>query len=616
MSESNFSNVKAFLNDCLTGSRDMSTIDVIPLPCGIGKSTYIIELIYNCIQQGKGIIIVTDAIDRMTEYTDRLSQYIRRNIDNYKIAVLTAETYSDEVKKLVYKPVVCMTTQRFFQMTREEIMALTAYTDGKRDTIVFDEQPYLTEVLKIDIGVLDRIDDALHSMIDNLENQDDKQWLIRQWESVTQYIKAKIAEYESQNKNEVEPYPIYHFDRESKVIEDIDKFTSLVSRFKDKLRKYDYRFDVGKYISAIVQLLEEGATFISTKKSKDKRRESEYSNYFLVLRDNRDKLLNLGAKVFVLDGTADISPAYDVDYVRMIDCKQFRRKLDNLTINLVDVRSSKGYLSNDSEKTSKIIDCLISYQNALPDKDEVLFSYDLIEKRYGIKLQSAYDYINHFGNIRGYNTYRECKNIIQFGIHRYQEVYYNLQSGFSTLCKDKGKSDHLVGLEYYKPTMIGYVLADIEQNIFRSKIRNIDCTEPIRYTIFFDYSTYPELIDAIINRYKPMGATIKMLGVPQMFTILKTKNRKTKEDTHAQKIIDWYYNLPQGIMFRAKDIMRECNLSENQYKSAKLNKAVKVILESCSTGNKGVYQVPMTKPNVGVKFTPPPQSKATPERLK
>lgn len=57
--------------------------------------------------------------------------------------------------------------------------------------------------------------------------------------------------------------------------------------------------------------------------------------------DNKNKFLSVEAKIFGLDGTADISPDYDLDYINLIDCKQYRRKLSNLNIQLIDVPTDK-----------------------------------------------------------------------------------------------------------------------------------------------------------------------------------------------------------------------------------------------------------------------------------
>lgn len=49
--------------------------------------------------------------------------------------------------------------------------------------------------------------------------------------------------------------------------------------------------------------------------------------------------------------------------------------------------------------------------------------------------------------------------------------------------------------------MYRQILADIEQNMFRSKIRNIDNEDHVTYTMFFDVKQYRPLIEMMQSRY-------------------------------------------------------------------------------------------------------------------
>ena len=529
--------------------------------------------------------MVTDTVERLTDCTDRLSNYLQRNRQH--ISLLTAETFRDEISSISYRPIVAMTTQRYFSLTRDEIIDLTAYKYGRRETIIFDEKPFFAEIIRIDIEILDSIDGILHSAIDNRDNQTDKQWMIAQWEKVCRYIKGKISYYEE--RNDGYEYTVYHYDPSCNVLDDPDRLNALLIRWKDKLRKYNYKFDAYKHIAAVLQMLTEGATFTSRKLSKKRKDGTEYCNYFLVLIDNRDKLVDIGAKVFVLDGTADISPEYNVSYIKMIDCKAFRTALDNLSINIVDVRSGKSYLSSKGIGAEQIIDCLISYQNSLPVKDQVLFTYKNLRDRYTDRLQSAYETIDYFGNIRGKNVYRECTNIIQFGLNRFPQSIYNLQSSFSILEHYNKSCICYVGQDYARDIVINSILTDIEQNIFRSKIRNQDCSDGVTYTLMFDVTGYQDLIEAIKSRYEPMGAKVNVLDSPLEFDVLKTVNRKTENSTSAQRVINYYYSLPQGSRFTRRDIMKQCEITVSQFKNAKQNNGVKRILVAAKTDKQGVY---------------------------
>ena len=86
-----FSELKTFLDEQLQhGSNNHLT--VFPLRCGIGKSTYVRHKIAETLQRGtSGLIVITDAIDRLHEYIN--ADYLERNRD--KIALLTSDTVRD-----------------------------------------------------------------------------------------------------------------------------------------------------------------------------------------------------------------------------------------------------------------------------------------------------------------------------------------------------------------------------------------------------------------------------------------------------------------------------------------------------------------------------------------
>lgn len=87
-----FNKLKAFL-DSYVNQSNHECVTVLPIRCGLGKSTYIRHKISDTLRNGSsGLIVITDAIDRMTEYVggdDILGQFIQRN--QSKIALLKRE---------------------------------------------------------------------------------------------------------------------------------------------------------------------------------------------------------------------------------------------------------------------------------------------------------------------------------------------------------------------------------------------------------------------------------------------------------------------------------------------------------------------------------------------
>lgn len=577
-----FNKLKSFL-DYHIDQKNTGCVTVLPLRCGLGKSTYIRHRISDTLRKGtSGLIVITDALDRMDEYLssdDLLGQFLRRNRN--KIAMLTSKTLSEELKTQWRKPILIMTTQRYFNLTRAEIMEYTRYSDGKRDKIIFDEKPYLIEQHQIDIGTFNDVDTALHSAIDDTVDSAEKAWIIEQWENLRDQIESVISNYESMNENQMETW---HYNHNDAMTADDNRFIDFVNRYRLKLNQFD-NSTYGS-ILAIQQLIYEGATFTSKKLSS-----GEYRKYFTVAMDNSDKLLDLGVDVFVLDGTADINPEYNLHYVNMIDCRDFLIPLTNLTINLVDISTSKNQLCKPGSHSQGIIQCIIDYLLTAPEDTNIIFTYKGIEDLF----KKDFKYVEHFGNIKGSNQFRNETSIAQVGLNRFPDTAYK-QIAYLTKLLEHDYGNRAVTKWIRKSTvenvMYLSLLADIEQNLFRSKLRNVDCTDSITYTIFLNTTAYSNLADLIRDRYgKDLGATINVVPCPPGYQVLKSKARKTDTKTKVQIVLEWLEQQPKGREFSPVDLRSECGLTKDQYKSVKKSKAVCELLTKMSTDTLGLYVV-------------------------
>ena len=424
-----FTNLKKFIDKHIKNSTNEGILDVFPLGCGVGKSQYIKYKISDCLNDGTGIIIVTDSVNRLNNYIDTdnddLAAYISRN--KTKIAILNSDNINDEVKTLDYKPIVLLTTQRYFSMTREEIAKLTEYRSGRRLVVLFDERPYLYENIRIDISVVDMIDIAIHTTLDNNVNQAEKEWLCNQWQTFITRFKAIIKELESQNKEY--QYDIW-YNKLHTITENDEEFLRLINKYRKNLNINDCT--LYKKLLAIVQMAENGARFISYKKSKstDNCSVNVYENYFSVIVDNTQKILNIGAKCFVLDGTAAVMPDYDADFVNMVDCSAFQRTFSNLTIRFVDMPyTAKNKLCGKDGHS--IIKRIKDYADSLPFDIDGVFSFKDCAKTFNEHF-AIYDY---FGNIKGKNEYNQLSNLLQVGVFRYPEVVYSDIAGMNILQK-------------------------------------------------------------------------------------------------------------------------------------------------------------------------------------
>lgn len=586
-----FQDLKAFLDDHIEQSTDTNTIDVFSIPCGMGKSQYIKYKISDCLNDGTGLIVVTDSIDRLNNYVNDddagLTQFVQRN--KSKISILTSDTITAELQTIGYKPVVLLTTQRYFQLTRDEIIALTVYNKGKRNRIIFDEKPYISELLRINIATVDKIDIALNQQLDNTVNPDDKQWLVTQWQDFIIRFKALIKEYEELNTH----YQLSFWHDKSKltyISDDDDRFHSLIEKYRQHLNAMDCT--TVKHIQAIEQIIGNGARFISFKKCKATDNGEEiniYDNFFQVLIENHDKLINVNAKVFVLDGTADLMPDYDVYFINKIDCKQFKRVYPNLTIKCVDMPNvAKSKLS--SKQGKEILKLIKSYTDSLPETPQCVFSFKGIEQ----ELSAYYPEVNHFGNIKGFNKYNQLTNIMQIGVLRYPDDAYIDIAGYTALTQQSNiilKVFTQKGFEKLRHSiMCRYIAADIEQNLFRSKIRNIDCKESVTYTIMLNCKDQSDVISILADRFP--RAKIEVIATPTIFLRAKNQQRKNKKMSVSQRVIDWLTSQEKNKTIKISDMLTALNLNYEDLKNAKKhNKAFQAILSEHQKSAKRGYLI-------------------------
>lgn len=589
--------LKQFLDTNLQKDTDLNTISVFPIPCGVGKSEYIKYLLADALQNNYGLIIVTDSVNRLNDYVsdgqnDNLIEYIQRNL--HRLSILTGETISEEIKTLNYKPIVLMTTQRYFDLSRDEIINFTSNQKYKRSKIVFDEKIYLLESKKLTVKSLNDISTALKEGLDNTVNPIDKEWLIEQYDTFNAKLQQRLNDNERENNNTNSFRREVYFDAGGlKLSEDDSRFYALIESKENnrKLRKYDA--EALKNLKAIGKLVMNGA--ITSQKIKSKKSNQEYKNYFTVVTNNIDKLIDIGAKVFVLDGTADISPEYRLKYVKIINCSQFNRDLSKLTINIVNVNTSKDKLTRKSDKTKEYIKTIINYITAQPLNINTVFTYQSIEN----KFKGKFDNIEHFGNIKGSNKYRDINNICQVGLNRWSELIYTLYANEIGICNDSDES--IVKRIYDKETIDNIrcrlILSDIEQNLYRCKIRNNDNTENCTYTLICStsekteiFENYQPLINMIKSRYEPHGAIVNVIDTPIEFKLLKANERQSKNTTGIQKFCIWLKKQPSGRLFKRSDLKNEIALTDSQFKE--LKKAG--ILNRLRTQKQGVYQIKNT----------------------
>lgn len=580
--------------DEIFAEKDDSYVSVIVGHCGLGKSLQLKYYIRYMSEKNIGIIVVTDSVARLEEYIERMPE---ENVEQYynfmnKVTLLKNEDIAMRINMAAEKPILLMTTQRFFAMTAKERSSLITYKYGKRYQIIFDEKPILCEQVEISITTLNNILSALQDGID--DEQRLKKWCVRQFKKLSKRIEQWLIEYETMGERQ---FYLWH-EGSGNMTDDDNIFMEFIDTHKRELSRFQP--DIYKYILAVKQLMYEGGIFEAKK-----RKTGEYGKAFIIMLDYRKELVNIGTKVFILDATADLSLEYDNKYFRKVTKNgEFDVALNNLQIDIVNISTSKNVFCRKTKKaitTMKVINNYIKEYTA--NKRTAIFTYKEAEKKF-----REYNIVGHFGNLRGFNDYRECDCIVQVGLNRFPQLYYyqlQILNG-TTNIDDIKRQSHEEQIKSFSEIIMKktryertdykisfFLLADLEQNIFRSAIRNINFVNNIHVILFFNITEYENLIELIRYRYGNLGATINIVDSPNEIVKEKSINRATKKPTISQRIYSWKRSQPRGRVFSTVEMLTEVGISQNQFNDTKKERnGIKEEFQTMSAGMKrGYYKI-------------------------
>lgn len=610
-------------------------VTVLPLMCGTGKSTSISYLIKDAIEKNEGLVVMTDRIARFDGYLKprdpELKEYLQQHIE--QITVMTKDKMKDAYRTVKHRPVLLVTTQHYFNLERESIIKqLLTWEHGKRSHIIIDEKPELYSEVKIDMYSFGIIEGALANILTQKKMDPIK---------TIQFL-MKISQLKESFMMELTLYPAAFPDRMNfsffmKTGEKLDADYSLTpeeitytdddniektltfsqksSHMLDAIENLlvdnladadESEKDALKLFRAYRYMGREGALYSYCNKSSGWKQ-----NGFTVLMNNRNKLEGLGTKVVILDGTADISFDYRQEYLHMIDCSKYRRKIPNLHIHIVNAKTSKTTLRDSIPsiqynaikyyvtKNEKREDCIYitfkEFEDWFKNEDTVTFSEYILD---------------HLGNLRGKNDYIENTLFAQIGIllcplSHYQSRMIDQSSKVTYLEFESASAEHLTEPVDYvdsincDPNYIEYlqsdVLADIEQNVFRAPIRNSENTDSVSFYLFFDIERNKKLVELIKQRFVDIyGATVDIDEEANDIKVAKIMGRKTKNstDSWAIKILNYINSQESGSKFTTNDLLTALRMTANNWKNAKRNPALVKRLDELKDGPNGHYRKP------------------------
>ena len=548
-------------------------VKVYSFPCGSGKSTALTMLIRETIERadGNGLIIVTDSVDRMKAYWDADStnpsfyddflRYVAAHKDD--VTVLTGTDLQQGRKDQWDAPVLIMTTQRYFKCRRREIEEFLRWKEGVRPLIIFDEAPYLQQTRNVTPETFDKVSSRLRMGLEATTEEEiaAKKTAIDTWERLRTTYLSKLDELEYTPDCDL----LYCAGQPD---EAIDHLIAYVTEHASRLNNQK------EHITGLVRDVCQLAAGWGLYAHLDSATAGKYESKFVVHHDNRELVTDLAAKVIILDGTADLLPIYQEDYIELGGVRQFERSMGYLTIVLCDLDTKSSLLNHKDSTLPATVRSFLA-ADTKRDPSLVIFTSKAAEGKFS-RLGFDSNHLGHFNNIKGLNTYSQAVNIAQVGLNRNQQAhYFAMDLGRNVDLRERlAASNDFAGalaatkevsreLKYNEGTATRYILADIEQNMFRSAIRKVGNDQDVNYYLFFNHETNQALIATMKDRYERLRVKFRVVSRDE---IEKHKPVSMIEERIA-KIQKWYDGW-DGQPVKRSDILIQLKMDRKAFDKA------------------------------------------------
>ena len=536
-----------FYNDCsrlIFGELIDNNPILIPAKCGFGKTTFLKSMISTVITEVENkriseeylpMIITQERLEDLENLIRAINDETKTNYiylfkgwnKNFKECINNSppknleEHYikcnksnckeyekcsiSHQLKKSKEFPIIAITTARLALLNNSidphnSLDKYIEFTDKsgntkKRKRIIIDEKPKLLENNLFTRDIIRNLESYVEKYnnynYSKKFNHEEEIYLKTQLNIISTYL----LEIEKETLNE--KYKIMELDK--------SKFTK---EFKDKWIKYlGYKHPDFQKLDIFFNNL--------VLRCRDK------NNFFIIKQNNFN---TCGLKTFIFDGTAEISIEYkssenDFKYFKIDDYKDY----PHLNFHIMKTYVSRQGLEN---KKDLITDWIEENFN---DKTFVI-SYKKYEDYFRKRFQSNsniildVDKFPYFGNTKGKNTWSECNKMIQIGWNRhssddYLAEFLSLNPEYASLWlklyefemeiteffieqmtpDNYGNFSHNEEIYHF---VLQNMVVDLEQEVYRTKIREFNTDEEVDVYLFVREKEYEIIKSMIAARFK------------------------------------------------------------------------------------------------------------------
>lgn len=576
--------------------------------CGMGKSTLLKAFLNNLVNtyccgdipredmlSEYGAIIIHDSLvglESIANYDGLQDRcyFIGHNDDMMKSD--SRIDFKRQLKEQYKYPIILVTTQKYFRMSKNERNILYKWEKGRRHIKIIDEKPYIIQQTTIDQEYLSKIGVAL----ERLHKTEEKRYIITCWRYIEEKLfklKEMYSKYEIMWIKKNEQPLLLTFDEDKKFFELLANTAEISSKLYND-------------IETISRIYSEGCLFQSSNK-----KEQDNTRKFILLEDNSSKFDVDECRCFILDATSK----FDMDYricetlfkvpYAFDDTKEER----DIKVMYIPISTSQKTL----KANEKVINAICSWiNNRVGDKMFIATCqgkqkppkksiFEVFNEKITVNKE-----ISYFGNIKGKNDWESYTRMAHIGFNRKStDVYlqkYIILNGMNYIWNKKEDGDihaeiqDLIqcenGLpvnEFMKKIMVGDIIADTVQNVMRIKCRHFN-NKVICHIYIICSESYYEIVSKVCDA---IGGGIPLKYVPQEITSYKTEARKPnngKKKTNPQIVKEYIETLSKGTIIKMNDVIIGTELSRNQIKTAiKSNLWCSNWFDQHKDGNKNRY---------------------------
>ncbi|CEQ26780.1 hypothetical protein [Paraclostridium sordellii] len=579
---------------------DDELIDVNYNRCGLGKSTLIKCILHNLVNDSSnllyknyevdnyGAIVVTDRLDRLTDIQNYKNlkdrcyymKYDQTDEISYKYSRVE---FKEQLTKQFKYPIVLLSTQKYFKMTKDERNQLYKWAGGDRKIKFIDEKPYIMQTYTIDESYLTEINVAL----ERLPKGEDKDFLIDYWKKIYNKFDNLRNLYTKYDCNWISG------NGKSELLN-----VAMDKQFVSKLKEYVSK-KIYEDVIRLKDVSERGCLFIaSNDKDKDNTRQ------FVLIENNIEKFDTDKCKNIIFDATARL----DIHYTISNKFKLFKEddsKECDINLHNIQVSTSQKSL----KKNKNLIKTISTYINEVLDKDILVATYS---QKSGLfqefKKNLHTEKLIYFGDIKGKNNWKDRDCIVHCGLNRKpSHVYLETYIALTDIYKEFNKindadviynriqeiilaNNGLFTDFKMNKIMRSDIIVDTIQNLMRIKCRHFSNTKMCQVYLICS-KTYEDIVNGI---GKEINAKVIKCR-PPIFNEMKTMERKPvegKDKTNPQILLEYLKSIENGTVLRMKDIIYGSGLNRDQIKECrKSNDSIIEWFNNHQGSKKGQYIV-------------------------